>query len=58
MIMLKKYEDVVLLLKDKGNYNIDIGNLDNEDYLKAIDFIYHFKGVFKRITRCKFSFIN
>lgn len=56
MIVIQKYEDIVLLVKDKGDYSVDLRKLNSEDYIKAIDFISRFKGLVKRISRCKFSF--
>lgn len=56
MIVIQKYEDIVLLVKDKGDYSIDLCRLNSLDYMRAIDFISRFKGMVKRISRCKFSF--
>lgn len=56
MVRLEKFEDVVLLIKNKGNVSIDLESLSYEDYTKAIDFISRFKGTFKKITRFKFVF--
>lgn len=56
MIVLEKYEDFVLLMNNRGNVTINLEKMDYEDYLKSVDFISRFKGVFKRISRCKFAF--
>lgn len=56
MVVLEKFEDVVLLMNNRGNVSIDLEKMDADNYLKSVDFISRFKGVFRRIGRCKFSF--
>lgn len=56
MLVLKNFDDVVMVIKNKGNVSIDLEFLNSEDYMKAISFISRFKGFFKRVTRFKFIF--
>ena len=56
MYKLEKFEDVVLLIKNKGNVSFDLEGLNSDDYSKAINFILRFKGTFKKVTRFKFIF--
>lgn len=56
MVVLEKFEDVVLLMNNRGNVTINLEKMSSEDYLKSIEFIYRFKGFFERIGRFKFSF--
>lgn len=56
MLVLKSFDDVVMVVKNKGNVAINLESLNSDDYLKAIDFIKRFKGFFKRVSRFKFVF--
>ena len=56
MLVLKSFDDVVMVVKNKGNVSINLESLNSDDYLKAIDFIFRFKGFFKRVSRFKLVF--
>ena len=56
MVVLDKFEDVVLLMNNRGNVIINLEKMDSDNYLKSVDFISRFKGVFKRLSRSTFAF--
>lgn len=56
MVVLEKFEDLVLLMNNRGNVTVNLEKMSSEDYLKAIEFIYRFRGFYGRIGRFKFSF--
>ena len=56
MLVLEKFDDVVLLIKNKTSVSIDLEKLDYLDYLKAVSFIHRFKGDFKKLSRFKYVF--
>ena len=56
MLVLKSYEDVFKIAKQKRNVLVDIGDLNYLDYTKVIDYIKGLKGAIKKITRSKFIF--
>lgn len=56
MLILKNFDDVVMVMKNKTNVSINLERLNSDDYLKAIAFISRFKGFFKRESRFKFVF--
>ncbi len=57
MIVLKSYEEILMVAKRRKNTSIDLSELNSSDYLKAIDFITSLKKYFKRVKRSKFDFL-
>ena len=59
MMVIKKFEEFVSVVRNKENVCVDISDLNNRDYLKVVEFLSsldYFKLYVERISRCKFSF--
>ncbi|MBR1385424.1 MAG: hypothetical protein IJ568_01195 [Bacilli bacterium] len=56
-MILKSYEEILMVTKRKKNTSVDLSELNSTDYLKAIDFITSLKKYFKRVKRSKFDFL-
>lgn len=56
MIVLKKFDDIYEVIRERKNIQVDLQNLEDIDYLRVIDLIRSVRNKVTRISRCKYSF--
>ena len=56
MVVLKKFDEIYEVIRERKNIQVDLHNLDDIDYLRVIDLIRSVRGKVTKVSRCKYSF--
>lgn len=56
MVVLKKFDEIYEVIRERKNIQVDLHNLDDIDYLRVIDLIRSVRNKVTKVGRCKYSF--
>ncbi len=56
MVVLKKFDDIFEIIRERKSVQVDLHNLNDLDYLRVIDLIRCVRQKITRIGRFKYSF--